>query len=400
MKRLTMVLPGFLTIFLVLAGLKLGYTEGVRGVTNDTVRVGLSLDLTGPTSTVQRPILEAVKNFFSYVNDQGGINGRRVKLIAEDDRYSIPVDMAVFKKFVFRDEVLGLILVLQEASINAILPQITKHKVPGVILSMNEGAVIPTKRYLFQPVASYRDQIKVLFDYIMKDLKAKNPRIAFIAPDNSYGKDGYAAAQESAKHYDLTIVDREFLFPGAIEAVSQVLLMKKANPDFVVSHNYVDNSIALLRDARKMKFSVPILGGAGSCSDDLVKIAGKAAENYIGCSPTVTWHTNTEGIKKMREIHKKYSPGTEDNYRTQIHILGWVTTMVFAEGLRQAGQNLTPDTFVNALETFKDFKTGDLSAPVTFGPDKHKGGESSMVFKADIEKGRLVTLTGWRKPSF
>jgi len=61
---------------------------------------------------------------------------------------------------------------------------------------------------------------------------------------------------------------------------------------------------------------------------------------------------------------------------------------------------LTPDSFVNALETLKDFKTGDLSAPVTFGQDKHKGGESSMVFKADIEKERLVTLTGWRKASF
>lgn len=74
--------------------------------------------------------------------------------------------------------------------------------------------------------------------------------------------------------------------------------------------------------------------------------------------------------------------------------------MVFAEGLRRAGKNLTPDTFVDALEGIKDFKTGDLSAPVTFGPDKHKGGESSMVFKADIKKERLITITGWRKPSF
>jgi len=366
MKRLSIVFFGLVVICLLFLGVRLGYTEGVRGVTADTVRIGLTLDLTGPTATVQRPILEAVKNFFSYVNDQGGISGRKVKLIAEDDRYSIPVDIAVFKKLLFRDEALGLILVLQEASINAILPQITKHKVPGVILSMNEGAVIPTRQYLFQPVASYRDQIKVLFDYIMKDLKAKNPRIAYISPDNSYGKDGYAAAQESAKHYGLQIVDREFLSPGAIEAVSQVLLMKKAKPDFVISHNYVDNSIPLLRGARKMSFTVPILGGAGSCSDDLVKIAGKAAETP----------------------------------RTQIHILGWITAMVFAEGLRQAGANLTPDSFVNALETLKDFKTGDLSAPVTFGQDKHKGGESSMVFKADIEKERLVTLTGWRKASF
>ena len=376
------------------------YAKEVRGVTDDAVTIGYSLDLTGPTATVQRPTLEAVRNYFNYINYQGGINGRKVRLIVEDNRYSVPIDIAVFKKLVFKDYTLALILACQEASVMAMLPQIKKHRVPSTIIGMNENVVVPTKRYVFLPVASYNDQIKVMFDYMMKDLKAKNPRIAFIAPDNSYGKTGWVMAQICAKHYGIPIVDREILSPGALEATSQVLNMKRAKPDYVISNNYVGNSVALLRDARKMKFSVPFLGIAPSSTDDIVKIAGKASQVYVGASPLNTWYSDTPGIRKMMKIHKKYSPGKEKVYRTQIHILAWVSAMTFAEGIKKAGKNLTPDTLVDAIERLKDFNTGDLSVSISYGPNMHKGGTSSIVFKADVEKGRLSPITGWRKPSF
>lgn len=388
-----------ITLTLLLGSLS-GYAKGARGVTDDTVKIGFSLDITGPTATVQRPALEAVRNYFKHINRQGGFNGRKIKLIVEDNRYSIPIDIAVFKKLVFKDNALALILAIQEASAMAMLPRMAKQKVPSSIIGMSQNPVVPTRRYMFLAVASYDDQFKVIFDYMMKDLKAKNPRIALIGPDNSYGKACFAQAEISAKHYGVKIVDKEIFSPGAMDASSQVLTMKRARPDYVMSITYVGNSVALLREARRMRLTVPFLGMAPSTNDDLVKIAGKAAQNYIGSSPLINWYTKTPGITKMMEIHKKYSPVTEDQYRTQIHILAWVTAMTYGEAIKRAGKNLTPDTFVDALETLKDFDSGGLTVPITYGSDNHKGGTSSMVFKADIAQGRLVPLTGWRKPSF
>ena len=343
---------------------------------------------------------DALIPLFDLVNSEGGIHGRKVKLYVEDDRYSVPMDIAVFKKLIFRDKVLAIIMAIQAPSAMAILPQMEKQKVPGTIIGLTEKVVIPTRRYMFMPVASYKDHVKVMFNYMMRDLKAKNPRVAYISPDNEYGKTGYAAAQTSAQHYGIKIVDREYLSPGALDAMSQVLTMKRAKPDYVISHNYVGNSVALLRDARKMKFSVPFLGTSGSCTDDLVKIAGQAAKNYTGTHPFNSWYSNTPGIAKMRKIHKKYSPGTEKKYRTQYHIFGWVSAMTFAEAMRGAGKDLNPDTMVEALESFKDFDTEGLCAPITYGPDRHKGGNASMIFKANVEKSRLSSIGGWRKPGF
>ena len=374
--------------------------ETGRGVTNDTVKIGFVLDLTGPTATVQVPMNEAVRNYFRHINNKGGIHGRKVKLYVEDDRYSVPIDIAIFKKLVYRDEVLGIIFAISSPSAMAILPQMEKKQVPGTIIGLTEKVVIPTRRYMFMPVASYKDHVKVLFDYLAKDVKAKNPRIAYISPDNEYGKTGYAAAQMGAKHYGMKIVDREYLSPGALDAISQVLTMKKAKPDFVISHNYVGNSVALLRDARKMNFSAPFLGTSGSCTDDLIKIAGEAARIYTGTHPFNSWYAEVPGIEKMREIHKKFSPGTEEKYRSQYHIFGWVSAMTFAEAMRRAGKDLNPDTMVEALESFKNFDTGELCAPITYGPDKHKGGSSSMIFKADVKKSRLTSASSWREPSF
>ncbi|KAF0122628.1 MAG: amino acid/amide ABC transporter substrate-binding protein HAAT family [bacterium] len=401
-RKNTLVSMGIGVLVFVLAILMSvpSYAGEVRGVTGDTIKVGVVMDLTGPTATTQIPAKEAVVNYFRYISDQGGIHGRKIKLYIEDDRYSVPLDIAVFKKLVFRDKVFSIIFLISSPSARVLLPQMEKEKVPGTIIGLTEEVVIPTRRYMFMPVASYTDHVKVLFDYVMNDLKVKNPRMAYIGPDNEYGKTGYAAAQMSAEHYGIKIVDREFFSPGAVEAVSQVLLMKGAKPDFVISHNYVDNSIALLRDVRKMNFSIPFLGTSGSCTDDLVRIAGKAAENYTGTHPFNSWYSHTPGIAKMKEIHKKYSPGTEKESRTGYHIFAWVSAMTFAEAMKRAGKDLNPDSMVNALESFNNFDTGGLCAPITYGPDKHKGGNSTMLFKADVEKGRLISVGDWRKPSF
>jgi len=376
------------------------YGEDVRGVTSDKIKIGFILDMTGPTADTQLPCAEAARNFFRHINDQGGINGRKIKLRLEDDRYSIPIDIALFKKLIFKDKVFSLIMAIQASSAAAMLPHMEKQKVVGTILGLTERIVVPPRRYMFMPVASYKDHVKLLFDYMMKDLQAKNPRVAYIAPDNEYGKTGYAVAQMSAEHYGIKIVDREYLSPGAMDATSQVLNLKRAKPDYVISHNYVGNSVALLRGTMKMKFTVPILGTSGSCTDDLVRIAGKAARNYTGTHPFNSWYSDTPGIRKMMKIHKKYSPGTENKYRTQYHLFAWASAGTFAEAIRMAGKDLNPDSMVSALETFRGFSTGDLCAPITYTPDSHKGGNSSMIFKADVERGRLLSISGWRKPGF
>ncbi|MDY7030985.1 MAG: ABC transporter substrate-binding protein, partial [Thermodesulfobacteriota bacterium] len=85
-----------------------GHCESARGVTDDTIKVGAVIAMTGPGAGTLFPYQEAFKNYFRYVNEQGGIHGRKVKLIVEDDRFTIPASIAAYKKLLYKDSVLAI----------------------------------------------------------------------------------------------------------------------------------------------------------------------------------------------------------------------------------------------------------------------------------------------------
>ena len=112
MNRKVTLLAVVVSVFvLALFSSVASYAEKVRGVTGDTVKIGLIGDMTGPVTAVIVPMANGIKNYFKNINAQGGIHGRKVKVIHEDDRYSIPLTFAAFKKLVYKDKVLAAILI-------------------------------------------------------------------------------------------------------------------------------------------------------------------------------------------------------------------------------------------------------------------------------------------------
>jgi branched-chain amino acid transport system substrate-binding protein len=173
----------FLISFLVVVFTRLGYTEESRGVTDDAVKIGEIADQTSVGAPVGILLKEATRTYFRHINDTGGINGRKVMIILEDDHYTIPGSFAAFKKLIFKDEVLSILYCGGTGQTLALERQIEKHKVPVIPISLAETMTTPLKRYIFTASASYDDGIKVIIDYIMKDMKAENPKIAIVYPD-------------------------------------------------------------------------------------------------------------------------------------------------------------------------------------------------------------------------
>lgn len=103
-----------------------------RGVSENTVKIGIIMDQTGPAAEMGIPYTKGVKNYFRYINDSGGTNGRNVKVLIEDDRYSIPMAIAAFKKLIFRDEIFGIMFCGGTGQNTVLFDQIEDNKVPVV----------------------------------------------------------------------------------------------------------------------------------------------------------------------------------------------------------------------------------------------------------------------------
>jgi branched-chain amino acid transport system substrate-binding protein len=370
-----------------------------RGVTKDTILMGYSTANTGPAAKESQSISEGVENYVRYVNEQGGIQGRKIKIIAEDTGYSIPRALAVFKKLVYKDGVFTIFGPTGSGEVVAMLSQFEKQKVVIMPVSPAEVVCKPFKRHIFNFVLTYENQIKLLFDYILVDMKAKypNPKVAIVYPDLELGNAGAKEAKRQAKIYGVELHE-EILNVNSLDATSQALSVKKYKPDFVIMHNLFGPTCLFLKDARRFGIKTNFLGTLLSTNLDVINLAGKAANGLVGVNPFRSWYEDAPGPKKMRDITLKLRPGTEKPWRSEYYTAGWVNAMLFTEGMNRAGRDLNNESLVDALETVKNFDPWGLMGTVTWGPDDREGAESGVFYKTDVENGRLVAISDWRKP--
>lgn len=265
-----------------------GYPGEVRGVTDTMIKVGGILDQTGPSAgDIALPITEALRIYTMHINDSGGIFGRKVKFIVEDDRYSIPAGIAAFKKLLFKDMVLALVGPVSVGETKALFGQIDKLKVPTITGGPDESVVYPVKKYIFLPTNVYLDQIGVIFDYIINDLKPKKIAITFVYPDVESGKGGLVATKKWATYFNVDL-NTEVLNLGALDATSQVMNIKRKPPTHIIIHHGSAGAALLLRDLKKIGVDIPVYGIMPTCMEDTVRMAGSASKNYIGATPPLT----------------------------------------------------------------------------------------------------------------
>ena len=389
------VMMGFLIPALLLLGNFSAYAGKVRGVSDDTIKVAVLVDLTGPAAQSSTPYRNAFRDYFGHLNEQGTINGRKIKLVVEDDRYSIPVALAAFKKVVFKDKVFAMFGPSGTGHTVALFKVVQKNKIPNFTQSTSEAIINPFKRYLFTTGASYQDQFKVIFDYIAKDLKAKNQKIAYVGPDNEFGKVGLRASIKRAKRYGLNFRNEVLNF-GSMDATTQVLSLKRARVKIVVINEIAQAGVAFLRTTMPIPKQATFIISDVGCDGDTLRMSGQSARGLLGSSNFNPWHMDTPGMVELRKVALKNRPKVKSLMRQYVH--GWVAGMVLEEGIKKAGRDLDEDGLIMALESMKDFDTKGLSGLISFSSDNHKGGKYYRLFKADIEKNAFNPITEWRKP--
>ncbi|MFH2012968.1 MAG: ABC transporter substrate-binding protein [Pseudomonadota bacterium] len=372
------------------------YSARPQGVTDDTINVGVILDQTGPISDLIVPVTKGLRSLFRYTNEQGGINGRKLKLIVEDDRCAIPLSVSAFKKLLYRDGVVSLIGPTSLSSTVALLKSIEKEKIPTIPGSPSEMMVNPVQRYIFTIQDISSGQMNIIVDYIIKDLKGKDSRIALVYSDTEAGKTDLDPALKRLKLYNIEPVAKEVFNYTSIEATSQVMNLRKAKVDYIILCGHISQSaITMLREMSRFNLNVPLFGGWATCNETIMDI-GEAANQFYATNAMASWYDEGPGVAKMREITLKYEPGTEKPYRGKTYTAGWLEGLIIIEALKRAGRDLDGEAIVRGLETMNNFNTGGVSGTISYSPTDHKGGDAWKIFKSDPSSGKFAPMTEWR----
>jgi len=364
----------------------------------ETIKVGGLFDLTGATAEVGKPFLEGVRDAVTYINENGGVNGKKIDLITVDYGYKTPEAVAAYKKFVEQDKVI-LIEGWGSGDTEALKDQVIKDKIPyfsaGFTAHMNNPAKTP---YNFFVGASYSDQVRAFLQFVKKDFtdKSRKPRVAFIYPNNGFGKSPIEAGKLYAKEIDVDIVDDQVTpATGFQDATTQLLNMQKQGADYAFIQNTVSWASIILKDAKKLGLKTKFFLNNYGMTEQLPALAKEAAEGVYGMVTTVPYGSSVSGMKKIVDWHKKHHPGDNHNI---LYVRGWTYALTWAEGLKIADRNkqLNGEGVKKAMESLRNFDLGGLVQPVTYTSDDHRSSTKSAIYM--IKGGKLTKVEEFEAP--
>ncbi|MDY6970020.1 MAG: ABC transporter substrate-binding protein [Spirochaetota bacterium] len=400
--RYNILVNRYITLFILIAltillSGSILHSGSVRGVTDRMIKIGVLLDQTGPTAgDIALPATRAIRNYTQHINDSGGIMGRKFKLIVEDDRYSIPAGLAAFKKLIFKDKVFALVGPACTGEAKILISHIEKQRVPNITGAPAKVMIEPIRRHIFLPFNIYEDQLGVIFDYIINDIKPKRLVLTFVYFDSESGKAAHKATKKWAKYYSLHF-NTEIIQMGALDAASQVMSIKRKKTTFIIIHHTSPSTVALLRDLKKFGMNIPVYGTLPTCAEDTVRMGGNASKNYVGIHGFSSWNDDSEGMENIRKITLKYKPDIGKVGRNRFYTTGWIFSTVLYEGIRRSGKEINIKKLITSIETIRDYDTKGVVGPITFSPTNHKGLDYCKLYRANPEEGKLVPITGWRK---
>ncbi|MDY7038913.1 MAG: ABC transporter substrate-binding protein, partial [Thermodesulfobacteriota bacterium] len=224
----------------------------------------------------------------------------------------------------------------------------------------------------------------------------KNPRIAFVYPDQRYGKGALKAARERARQYGIKLTAEVVLNHGVVDASSQVMALKKAKADYVFICGHISQMPALYKSMKTYSYDPYVFGVHLICNESIVPRLGEQTKKFIGIHFLSGWNSDAPGIKLAKNLVKKYNTDLTGK-PTGFYTYGMGVIMVMVEGLKRAGRDLTLDKLRASLETFRGWDAYGVLAPLTFTSTNHMGPTKLSVFKTDPAKKQLVQV-GWRTP--
>lgn len=368
--------------------------QSCSGKNENEIRVGAMFDLTGQTAETGTKYADGIRNYIDYINDSGGVNGRRVRLIEIDTAYMAARDIMAYDELVYKHDV-HVLFGWSTSGTEAILPRLNRDMVPCISVSLaKELADVKRAPTYFFIAPTYSDQVKIIFNYISMN-RTKDRRsasAALIYSDTPFGRSPLEDARRYAKDMGIEISAEEIVHLDARDAIDQIGRIKSKNPGYVLLNETSWAASVILKEASRNRLSAKFIGLMWCADEKIINLAGRAAEGYMGVFPFL-FDPDIPGIKEIIEYNRAHGLDNISPSNTSIrYINGWVAAKVMMEGVRLAGDDISRKGILRGLESIKNFDTGGITAPFTYSARSHAGYSEARL--GIVQNGKWKIITG------
>jgi branched-chain amino acid transport system substrate-binding protein len=365
-------------------------TGAEQGVTKDEVKIGAFGPLSGPVYMYGRLTMNGLEALLEKVNQQGGVHGRKLKLIREDDDCKPERSIAAVRKLIYEHKVF---LINGGACSNSTLaakPEVVKAGIPMVVNSaVADGISTPPSPsiYTTQLTATIESRAQVKYA-----LEQKAKKLAVVAQHDAWGRARYDPMLTALKDQSIKAVADEEMTVDQNDGTAQALRLMQSGADAVLLVVYPKLAAVLIRDSLKLGYK-PLWIGQTAIQDlpqlqEQVGIPG-ALDRFVSIS-TIPGHPDDPEMAEWRERIKALFPS---DALSVFNLMGIGSGMVVVEALRRAGPDLTREKFLKAMGTIKNFKTGMYPGPITCNPPtSHQCNQSVAWIKLE-GKPKVIGVT-------
>jgi ABC-type branched-subunit amino acid transport system substrate-binding protein len=385
-KNLTLIGLLMVTVFLIAVPAS---AQKVRGVTDTEILIGQWGPQTGPAAP-WGAVARGTDLLVKIINEEGGINGRKIKYFLRDDSYQPAKTKAIAKEFVEQIGVFAVVAGVGVATGMTARDYLMENKVPwyGPVTGVYEW-IHPIQKYLFALYPLYDDEAYNLTEYLHEKLGFK--KIAMFYQNDDYGKQGIQGVERYLMRKKLSAVAKISAEMTDRDLSTHALKLKNSGAEAVVMWTMPTHAALILNETAKIGFK-PQWATSSTLSDSvlMMQITKGLWAGMINSFWAELPDSNHPLMVKYREAHKRLAP----QERWGIFYYGGIIfAEPFFEGVRRAGKNLTPETWVKAMETLKDWK--GIGPPITYtNPNDRQGGKHVFYGKVKPD-GNIERLTDW-----
>lgn len=355
------------------------------GITDKTIKIGIFGPLSGPNMAYGFDVVNAAKMYYDKINKEGGIHGRKIEYVVEDDRCNANDLVAAVKKLVEQDQVFMLNGGSCSAAVVAAKDYVVRNKVPFLMLNASgDGALFPPTDYIFGAYSISQYAVGgAMIEFAAKQFGAKT--VAYINHDDAYGAWNLEGSKKDAEVNGVKLVV-ESVNPNINDVTAPFLKLRAANPDAILLVTYARPAALLIKKAAEMGFNKPIIlsvTGTASLSQLVENVGKDALKNFY----TQEVMVDSPGGPKLKPIYDMYKAAYPDLAAKPDHPqtympYGMPSAMSLVKALQDAGPNPTREKVLAAMKT-QDFDSGVMAGRIQFGPEQRAANRSTIFIKYD-----------------
>lgn len=389
MKTNLWKLCGILPLMMLLSSVVV-HAQGATGVDHAQILVGSCSALDGPASFLGRQTIVGATAYLDLINAKGGVNGRKIQLLAFDDGYEPARADACFKRLL-KEQVFAAGFFVGTPTAAKYVPMAEENKLP--VVGLFTGAQLlyaPLKHYVLNVRASYYDETREQVDNLWNSLKMH--KIGIIYQDDAFGTAVLDGLQLALKKYHATPVGMGTFPRNTLDVDKGMATVRAASPEAVLLVGPYAPVAQIVRRAHASGWRPLFLTVSFVGTEKFIAEAGRDAEGTV-ITQVVPPYTRTDfpTIALYRDALKTYYPSEQPSF---VSLEAFVDAMVLVEGLKRAGKEPTREKLISALESIdnKDVGLGPKLL-LKYSPNRHKGFD--QIYTTVVQGGKPEIVDDW-----